>query len=70
MPYCRDCGKEIVEGTWLCPSCQFSSAPSPAPQRDTVIVHHGNDVEEVLGSNYPDSFDYRRYMVCHLSSNL
>jgi hypothetical protein len=50
MPYCRNCGKEIAEGNWLCPSCQLQTQPATS-QPQTVIVQQGEtSADQVIGA--------------------
>jgi hypothetical protein len=48
LPYCRECGIEIAEGNWLCPSCQFSQTQPPMPRNETVIIQQRSNVGEVM----------------------
>jgi hypothetical protein len=48
MPYCRDCGREIEEGNWLCPSCQYQKQYSA--QQPQTVKQGGTNADQVIGA--------------------
>lgn len=50
MPYCRDCGREIEEGNWLCSSCQYQKQYSTQQPQTVIVQQGGSNADEVIGA--------------------
>jgi hypothetical protein len=50
MPYCRDCGREIEDGNWLCPSCQYQQQYSTQQPQTVIVQQGGTNADQVIGA--------------------
>lgn len=61
--YCRNCGKEIPEGTRFCPDCGTSTGAAPAqPQYQQPVVNVVNN--NVSGFGYIHKSKWTAFILC------